>query len=168
MLKTYTTVIILKKCWNQYDQSNQISLAKWLKNKIKNGKNINIVKYYDLKNLKILIFGKSIFLLWGQLRDSNTTIKKGSNSHWCSRRKHALRAGGANFWTGWRCPIFCYFVEISFFCFCLALQQKILACFPKYKLNTIYLDIQIKKVFIPQLLMHRVSFWSISECVNLF
>ncbi len=37
---------------------------------------------------------RSIFSHWGQLRDSNTTIKKGSNIHWCSRRKHdALRAG---------------------------------------------------------------------------
>ncbi len=30
---------------------------------------------------------RSIFSHWGQLRDSNTTIKKGSNTHWCSRRK---------------------------------------------------------------------------------
>ncbi len=38
---------------------------------------------------------RSIFSHWGQLMDSNTTIKKGSNIHWCSRRKHdALRAGG--------------------------------------------------------------------------
>ncbi len=37
---------------------------------------------------------RSIFSHWGQLRDSSTTIKKGSNIHWCSRRKHdALRAG---------------------------------------------------------------------------
>ena len=38
---------------------------------------------------------RSIFSHGGQLRDSNTTIKKGSNIHWCSRRKHdALRVGG--------------------------------------------------------------------------
>ncbi len=38
---------------------------------------------------------RSIFSHWGQLRDSNITIKKGSNIHWCSRRTHdALRAGG--------------------------------------------------------------------------
>ncbi len=38
---------------------------------------------------------RSIFSLWGQLLESNTTIKKGSNIHWCSRRTHdALRAGG--------------------------------------------------------------------------
>ncbi len=38
---------------------------------------------------------RSIFSHWGQLMDSNTTIKKGSNIHWCSRRTHdALRAGG--------------------------------------------------------------------------
>ncbi len=37
---------------------------------------------------------RSIFSHWGQLMDSNTTIKKGSNIHWCSRRTHdALRAG---------------------------------------------------------------------------
>ncbi len=36
-----------------------------------------------------------IFSHWGQLMDSNTTIKKGSNIHWCSRRTHdALRARG--------------------------------------------------------------------------
>ncbi len=55
----------------------------------------------------------SIFSHWGQLKDSNTTIKKVSNIHWCSRRKHdALRSGGVNFWTGWRWPNFFYFVEI--------------------------------------------------------
>jgi len=38
---------------------------------------------------------RSILSHWGQLRDSNSTIKKGSNIHWCSRRKHdALRAEG--------------------------------------------------------------------------
>ncbi len=38
---------------------------------------------------------RSIFSHWEQLRDSNTTIKKGLNIHWCSRRKHsALRAWG--------------------------------------------------------------------------
>ncbi len=37
---------------------------------------------------------RSIFSHWGQLMDSSTTIKKGSNIHWCSRRTHdALRAG---------------------------------------------------------------------------
>ncbi len=45
----------------------------------------------------------SIFSHWGQLRDSNTTIKKGSNIHWCSRRKHdALRAGGVKTFWIWR------------------------------------------------------------------
>ncbi len=63
------------------------------------------------------------------------------------------------------------FVEIYiFFPFITALrkQQKILACFPEDKLSTIYLDLQIQKVFTPRLLIHRVSFWSISECLNLF
>ncbi len=44
----------------------------------------------------------SIFSHWGQLRDSYTTITKGFNIHWCSRRKHnALRAEGEHFCTGW-------------------------------------------------------------------
>ncbi len=34
--------------------------------------------------------------------------------------------------------------------------------------STIYLDLQIQKVFTPRLLMHRVSFRSISEGLNLF
>jgi len=42
-------------------------------------------------------------------------------------------------------------------------QQKILACFSEGKLSIIYLGLQIQKVS-----MHRVSFWSISECINLF
>ncbi len=38
---------------------------------------------------------RSIFSHWGQLRDSNATIKKGSNLHWCSWRKYdELRSGG--------------------------------------------------------------------------
>ncbi len=60
--------------------------------------------------------------------------------------------GDENFWTGWRCPNFSYFVEIYiFFPFSTALrkQQKILACFPEDKLSTIYLDLQIQKVFYP-------------------
>ncbi len=46
---------------------------------------------------------RSIFSHWGWLRDSNTTIKNGSNIHWCSRRKHgALRAGGVKTFWIWR------------------------------------------------------------------
>ncbi len=61
-------------------------------------------------------------------------------------------------------------LNIYIFPFITALrkQQKILACFPEDKLSTIYLDLQIQKVFTPRLLMHRVFFWSISECLNLF
>ncbi len=39
--------------------------------------------------------------------------------------------------------------------------------FPEDKLSTIYLDLQIQKVFIVHL-MHRVFFWSISECFETF
>ncbi len=53
---------------------------------------------------------RSIFSHWGQLRDSNTTIKKGSNIHWCSRRKHnALRAGGWEQNEEWNWTKFSYF-----------------------------------------------------------
>ncbi len=93
---------------------------------------------------------RSIFSHWGQLRDSNTTIKKGSNIHWCSRRKHdALRAGCWKLLN--RMKIFNFFLllKYNFFPFITALrkQQKILACFPEDKLSTIYLDLQIQKVF---------------------
>ncbi len=76
---------------------------------------------------------------WGQLRDSYATITEGSNAHWCSRRKnHALRAGGENFWTEWRCKFFLFCLSLVF-SFSTALQklQKILTCFPedKFKLN---------------------------------
>ncbi len=59
---------------------------------------------------------------------------------------------------------------LFFFPFSAALQkqQKMLACFPEDKLSTIYLDLQIQKVFTPRLLMHCVFFWSISECLTLF
>ncbi len=116
---------------------------------------------------------RSIFSHWGQLMDSNTTIKKGSNIHWCSRRKHdALRAGCWNFWTGWRFPNFFFCWNIYFFPFITALRKhrRYLHVSPEDKLSTIYLDLQIQKVFPFRLLMHRVFFnslmffWSISEC----
>ncbi len=67
--------------------------------------------------------------------------------------------------------IFLILLKYNFFSPCstaLRKQQKILACFPEDKLSTIYLDFQIQKDFTPRHLMHRVSFWSISECLNLF
>ncbi len=107
----------------------------------------HILHIWTLSSSNCMIL-RSIFSHWGQLRDSNTTITKGSNILWCSRRKHdALRAGGENFWTGWRCPNLSCFVEMSYFLsFSTALrkQQKILACFPEDKLSTIYL-LQIQK-----------------------
>ncbi len=49
---------------------------------------------------------RSICSHWGELRDSYATITRGSNRHWCSRRKnHALRARGVSFWTE-RLPCF--------------------------------------------------------------
>ncbi len=54
----------------------------------------HILQIWTLSNSDCMIL-RSIFSHGGQLRDSNTTIKKGSNIHWCSRRTHdALRAGG--------------------------------------------------------------------------
>ncbi len=70
-----------------------------------------------------------------------------------------------NVGTGWRFFLFCRNIYIFPFSTALRKQQKIFACFPEDKLSTIYLDHQITKVFTP---MHRVSFWSISECLNLF
>ncbi len=102
---------------------------------------------------------RSIFSHWGQLMDSNTTIKKGSNIHWCSRRTHdALRAGCWKLLNRMKISNFFFCWNIYFFPFSTALrkQQKILACFPEDKLSTIYLDLQIQKVFTPRLLMHRV------------
>ncbi len=60
---------------------------------------------------KVTMILRSIFSHWGQLRDSYTAITKGVNIYWCSRRQHnALTAGGVNFWTGWWCVHFSYFV----------------------------------------------------------
>ncbi len=58
---------------------------------------------------------RSIFSHWRQLMDSNTTIKKGSNIHWCSRRTHdALRAGGWKLLNRMKISNF-FFVEIYIF-----------------------------------------------------
>ncbi len=92
---------------------------------------------------------RSIFSHWGQLRDSNTTIKKGSNIHWCSRRKHdALRAGGVKtFEQDEDVQIFLILLKYHFFPCSTALQkqQKLRACFPEDKLSTIYLIFKFKK-----------------------
>ncbi len=114
---------------------------------------------------------RSIFSHWGQLMDSNTTIKKGSNIHWCSRRKHdALRAGGWKLLNRMKISNFFLLLKYIFFHLLLPFRsnRRYFACFPEDKLSTIYLDLQIQKVFTPRLLMHRVFFWSISECLNLF
>jgi len=69
----------------------------------------------------------------GQLKDSNTNNIKGSNIHWCSRRKHdALRTKDVHIHT---------------------------MCMHIYKYT---------QFFFIQTSMHRVSSWSISECLNLF
>ncbi len=55
---------------------------------------LHILHIWTLSSSDCMIL-RSIFSHLGQLMDSNTTIKKGSNIHWCSRRTHdALRAGG--------------------------------------------------------------------------
>ncbi len=82
---------------------------------------------------------------WG----TQTTIKKRSNIHRCSRKKpDALRDGRMS-------KFFLFCRNIIFFPFITALwkQQKLFACFPEDKLSTIYLDPQIQKVFTPWLLM---------------
>jgi len=62
--------------------------------------------------------------------------------------------------------IFLILFKYHIFSFSAALQ-KIFTCFPGDKLSTIYLHLQIQEVYSPWFLMHRVSFWSISECLNL-
>ncbi len=66
--------------------------------------------------------------------------------------------------------IFLILLKYLFFPCSTALQkqQKLRACFPEDKLSTIYLIFKFKKFSPPRLLMHRVFFWSISECLNLF
>ncbi len=56
-----------------------------------------------------------------------------------------------------------------FFSFSTALQKlhEIVTFFPEDKFSYINLDLQMSKVFTPQLLMHGFSFWSISEHINL-
>ncbi len=49
----------------------------------------------------------------------------------------------------------------------LQMLQKIVTCFPEDKISYIYPDLQIQKVFTPRILMHCLSFWSISEHLNL-
>ncbi len=94
---------------------------------------------------------RSIFSHWGQLRDSNTTIKKGSNIHRCSRRKHdALRTGG------WKL-LNRIMSSKHFFCWHISTHlvlpfgsSRRYTCFPGDKLSAIHLDLQIQKVFTPR------------------
>ncbi len=101
--------------------------------------------------------------------DSNTTIKKGSNIHWCSRRTHdALRAGCwkllnrkiSNF----------FFVEIYIFSiyYCPSEATEDTCMFPGRQIKYNLPWSSNSKVFNSQLLMHRVFFWSISECWTFF
>ncbi len=97
---------------------------------------------------------RSILSHWGQLRHSNTTIKRVSNIHWCSRRKYdALRAGGWKLLNRMMSK-FSYFVEIYiFFPFSTALrkQQKILSCFRKTNYVQFTLIFKFKKFSPPAL-----------------
>ncbi len=69
------------------------------------------------------------------------------------------------------CIFFLFCLNIIFVLFSSDLQklQKILTCFPEDKLNTIYPDLQIQKVFTPWLLMHVVILlehrWAFESCV---
>ncbi len=100
---------------------------------------------------------RSIFSHWGQLRNSNTTIKIGSNIHWCSRRTHdALRAGGWKLLNRMKMSnIFLILLKYLFF-FHLVLpfrsNRRYLDVSRKKKISAIYLDLQIQKVITPCLL----------------
>ncbi len=58
----------------------------------------HLSRIWTLSNNDYMIL-RSIFSLWGQLRDSYTTITKGLNAHQCSRRKRKMHwePGGENF-----------------------------------------------------------------------
>ncbi len=97
-------------------------------------------------------FWDPFFSHWGQLMDSNTTIKKVQTFTDASRRKHdALRAGCWKLLNRMKISKLFSLLKYIFFSIITALrkQQKILACFPEDKLSTIYLDLQIQKVFTP-------------------
>ncbi len=90
---------------------------------------------------------------WG----TQTQLLKRFN-HWCSRRKHdALRAGGENFWTGWRYPHFSYFVEIYIYFFHLVLPFGS-SMFPGRQIKYNLPWSSNSRSFHPRLLMHRVCF----------
>ncbi len=77
---------------------------------------------------------RSICSHWGQLRDSYATITKGSNRHWCSRRKnHALRARGVSFWTE-RLPCF---DNIYIYFHLVLLFRSYRRCFPEVKISSV-------------------------------
>ncbi len=113
---------------------------------------------------------RSIFSHWGQLRDSNTTIKKVQHSLMLQKEHDALRAGCWNFGTGWRFPTFFLLWNIYFFPFyyCPSEATEDTCMFPGRQIKYNLPWSSNSKVFTPRLLMHRVSFWSISECLNLF
>ncbi len=93
-------------------------------------------------------FGIHLFTL-RTIEGLKQLLKKGLNIHRCSRKKpDALRDRRMS-------KFFLFCRNIIFFPFITALwkQQKLFACFPEDKLSTIYLDLQIQKVFTPWLLM---------------
>ncbi len=54
----------------------------------------HLLHIWSLSKSECMILS-SIFSNWEQLRDSYTTITKGENMYWCSKRQHnALKAGG--------------------------------------------------------------------------
>ncbi len=61
--------------------------------------------------------------LWGQLRDSYTTITKGENTYWCYRGNMMhWKQEGVNFWTGWCVFFFILFKCLN--CFHLVLHSR--------------------------------------------
>ncbi len=72
---------------------------------------------------------RSIFSHWGRLRDSCTTITKGENIFWCSRRQHnALRARG--------CTFLNRMMICKFFSFCLTIIFVNLVLYFRSYINT--------------------------------
>ncbi len=97
-------------------------------------------------------------------------LKRFKHSLMLQRKHDALRAGGWKLLNRMKISNFFLLLKYIFFSiyYCPSKQQKILACFPEDKLSTNLPWSSNSKSFQPPLLMHRVFFWSISECLNLF
>ncbi len=135
-------------CWSWADQKNPPAPAHSLIFQ-------HLLHIWTLSKSDCMIL-RSIFSHWGQLRDSYTTITKGENIYWCSRRQHNIKSRGM-------CKFFSFCLTIIFFS--TGFRSYINTyMFPR---STIYPDHPIQKVCTPNLLMHCGAFLSYSTCFHL-